>query len=423
MNPILKRVLKILAWIVGVLVVLILTLVLYINAAWDNPVNRRVPQMSAPRDSAHIARGEFLYTNSALCWMCHGQNQSPVGPPSGGFVEDLRNLGPGFGLWYIPNITPDEQTGIGSWTDGELVRLLREGIKKDGRPVFIMPSERFHGMSDEDVLSIIAYLRSLQPVNNPVPSHQPSLLAKALFTFGVMKPRPEVMGPVPTPQKGITVEWGKYITEHATPCLDCHSPVDLNTGQFYPDSALTGGNIPFGKKGPGQQVDAPAFAYGPNLTPDPETGIGSWTEEQFLLAVRTGTRPDGRVLTNHMPYAYFGLWPEDDAKAVYQYLMSLKPVRKRVPPVELRPDITATQGVPRGGAIFKTYCQGCHGVAGAGAPPTKLILADLAQTIDDATLKKFIQEGQINLRMPAFNKTLSDEQVNDVIAYIRTLKH
>jgi mono/diheme cytochrome c family protein len=277
-------------------------------------------------------------------------------------------------------------------------------------------------MSDDDVLSVVAYLRSLQPIRNPVPAHQPSFLAKALFTFGIMKPQPEVTAPVTAPPAGITVERGKYLVAHASTCMDCHSPIDLNTGEFYKDSLLMGGNIPFGKKGPGQPVDAPAFAYGPNLTPDPETGIGTWTEEQYLLAVRTGTRPDGTVLTNHMPYSFIGLWPEDELKATYLYLKSLKPVRNKVPPVELRKEITEARGVARGDALFKTYCQSCHGEAGAGAPPTKLVLADLAQTIDNAALKKFIRDGQINLRMPSFGKTLSEDQLDDVVAYIRTLK-
>lgn len=422
MSPILKRILKILAWIVGAIIVLIIALVLYINATWDKPVSRRVPQMTAPRDSAHIVRGEFLFKNSATCWMCHGPNRSPNGPPSGGAVEDLRDLGPGFGVWYIPNITADEETGIGKWTDGELVRLLREGIKKNGRPVFIMPAERFNGLSDDDVLSVVAYLRSLPPVNNKVPDHQPSLVAKALFAFGVIKAQPEVVGAIQTPPRDITVKWGKYLTAHASLCMDCHSPVDINTGQFYKDSLLTGGNFPFGKKGPGQPEDAPAFAFGRNLTSDPELGIGSWTEEQFLLAVRTGMRPDSTVLTNHMPYAYIGLWPEDDLKAVFLYLKSVAPVHKKVPPVEFRKEITEARGVPRGNALFKTYCQSCHGEAGSGAPPTKLVLAELAQTIDDATLKKFIHDGQINLLMPSFRKTLSEEQLTDVVAYIRTLK-
>jgi len=243
-----------------------------------------------------------------------------------------------------------------------------------------------------------------------------------LFTFGLIKPQPEVIGVVETPARGVTVEWGKYVASHQSTCADCHSPVDLSTGTFYSDSAFTGGNFPFGQKGPGTPVDLPTFAYGPNLTPDEETGASAWSEEEFLLTVRTGTRPDGRVLTDHMPYAYVGMWPEEDLRAVYLFLRSLPPVHKKVPPTEFRPDFTDTTGPKRGEAIFTTYCDLCHGKNGSGAPPTSLVLADLAQTIGDEDLKAFISQGQLSLRMPSFAKTLSEEQIADVVAFIRTLK-
>ncbi|MBI4427705.1 MAG: c-type cytochrome [Ignavibacteriales bacterium] len=421
MTPPFKRILKILSFIIGAILALLFLLVGYVTVSWDNSVDRRVPQMNAPTDSASMARGRFLYETSAQCWQCHGENRSPAGLPSGGAVEDLRDLGPGFGVWYIPNITPDKETGIGTWTDGELVRLLREGIKKDGRPAFIMPSERFNGLSDDDVLSLVAYLRSLPAVRNSVPPHEPSLVAKALFSFGIMKAQPEIKEVVKAPPRGVTVEWGKYLTAHASLCMDCHSAVDLSTGQFYKDSLLSGGNFPFGKKGPGQPYDAPTFAFGRNITPDPETGIGSWTEAQFLDAVRIGIRPDGTVLVGHMPYAYIGLWPDDDLRAVFQYLKSVPPVRKLIPPVEFGKIFSEGRGIVLGAAVFDTYCKSCHGEAGKGAPPTKLVLAEIANTIDDATLEKFIVQGQSSLRMPGFGKTLSRDQLSDLVAYIRTL--
>lgn len=421
MNPILRKIFKVIGWIIGVVVLLVVGLGLYVNASWDKPIERSVKPMKASMDSASIGRGEFLYKNGVLCWMCHGENRQPNTLPSGGAKEDLQDIGPGFGVFYIPNITPDNETGIGQWSDGELVQVIREGLNRKGRPVFIMPSERFQGLSDEDALAIVSYLRSLPPTKNPVPAHEPSLVTKALFTFGVIKSQPQITEAVQAPPRGVTVEWGKYLTSHASTCMDCHSPVNFDNGQFYKDSSLTGGNFPFGKAGVGQSVDQPTFAYGPNLTPDPETGIGTWTEEQFLMAVRVGMRPDSTVLTTHMPYAYLGMWPEEDLRAVYLFLKSVPPVRKQVPPVEFRKEITETSGVPRGEALFTTYCETCHGKAGKGASPTKLILADLAQTIDDTTLRKFIADGQINLRMPSFKKTLTEEQLSDMVAYIRTL--
>lgn len=418
MAPILKRVLKILAWAIGVIAALILALVLYIFASWDKPHDRAVSARTASKDSATIARGEFIFKIGNGCWQCHSSTLNANAPPSGGRLFDLSTVGPGFGKFYAPNITPDEETGIGRWTDGQIVRAIREGIRHDGTPLFpIMPMATLRGLSDDDVFAIVAYLRSLTPVRNAVPAREVSFPTKALFALGVVKPEPMITRPIVAPPKGITAEYGQYLANHAALCSDCHTVRDLNTGAFYFDSLMAGSTIEFGRI----EGDA-VWSFAPNITPDPETGIGNWSEADFLLALRTGTRPDGKVLSNHMPYALYGLWEEDDLRALYMYLKTIKPIRRPTPSPVWSDRITKTSGSERGKAIFSGYCVLCHGEAGSGAPPTKLVLADLAQTIDDPSLKKFILDGQTSLRMPGFRKTLTDEDVSDVIAYIRTLK-
>jgi mono/diheme cytochrome c family protein len=416
MKPWLKRTLKILGWVGGIVVVLIVALALYINASWDKPRERSVSTRTASMDSATIARGEFIFKIGNGCWQCHSTTLNADAPPSGGRLFDLTNVGPGFGKFWSPNITPDEVTGIGRWTDGQIVRAIREGLRHDGTPLFpIMPMATLKGLSDDDVYAVVSYLRSIPPVRNPVPKREVLFPTKALFALGVVGPEPPITSPILAPPRGITAEYGRYLANHAAPCSDCHTVRDLNTGAFYFDSLMAGSTIEFGSI----EGDA-VWAFAPNITPDPETGIGNWSEEDFLLAVRTGTRPDGRVLSNHMPYALYGLWDEDDLRAVYLYLKSIKPHRRPSPPVHWTERITQTRGVERGKEIFNAYCNLCHGEQGTGAPSTNVKMSEMAPTIDDATLKQFISDGQVSLRMPGFGKTFTSEQIDDVIAFIRS---
>lgn len=424
MKPWLKLTLKILAGLVAAIVLLVLGVVIYVSATWDKPVDRPVREMTASMDSATIAHGEFLFKYSTTCWMCHSPRRSIDGLPSGGAVEDLRDFGPGFGLFYMKNITPDKETGIGTWTDGEIVRAIREGIGKDGHAFFIMPSRAFNRMSDEDALAIAAYLKSLPPVKNPLAAHEYSFFTKALYTFGMIKPQPQVTEPVVAPPRGATVEWGKYLANHRALCTDCHTPFDQNTGTFFEDSLFVGGNFPIGQplgKMAEEEID-PIWAYGPNLTPDSATGIGTWTEDDFVAVLKSGVGPDGRTrVATAMPYPYYKLWDEIDLRAMYRYLRTLEPVRKAVPPnIIYSKAIKEGSGVGRGKALFRSYCQPCHGVDGTGAPATKVTMSEVVHSIDDVMLKDFVRKGQMNLWMPAFGKTLTEDQLGDVLAFIRS---
>jgi mono/diheme cytochrome c family protein len=329
-------------------------------------------------------------------------------------------------VWRVPNITPDDETGIGKWTDGEIVRAIREGVKKQGRALFIMPALSFHGLSDDDAFALVAYLRSLPPVRNPIPPQEPSFVAKALFAFNLIKAQPPITQTISAPAKGLTAEYGKYLLENRSTCRDCHSVFDLSTGNIFDDSLFVGGNMaigePFGT--PEESRIDPIWAYGRNLRPEKTTGIGNWSEEDFVRAVRTGVRPDSTVLVGSaMPYAYYGMWDEMETRAMYAYVKTLPAIARSVPAhIVHASDLVNGSEAAKGKQLFRAYCKDCHGVDGSGAPRTKLVLAELANTIDDPTLKKFLADGQMNLGMPGFKKTFSSTDIDDVVAYIRTLK-
>lgn len=412
-----KRILKALGWVVGIAAVLVLGLVAYILFRWDAGITREAPELTAPRDSATIARGEYIFKYQAQCWGCHASGQrDATSAPSGGNPFDLSNAGPGFGIWYTRNITPDVETGIGGWTDGEVVQAIREGIRKDRTPLFpLMPVDWYHGISDNDALAIVAYLRSLEPVSNRIPEQQPSFFAKALFTFGVLGPKEPLTKPVVAPPPGVTAAYGKYVALNLAGCMDCHTPRNLQNGEFFMDSLGAGSTIDFG----GVEGD-PIGSFARNITPDKETGIGNWTEEQFITAVTAGMRPDGTVLDPHMPYAYFKSCTPEDLKAIYLYLQELPPIRRTVSAVHYSPALLEARGPERGKLLFEARCQACHGHEGAGAQPTSVALTEVSSSLSDAELKEFISTGNVGLKMPSFGKTLSENELNDIIAFIRS---
>jgi mono/diheme cytochrome c family protein len=411
-----KRLLKWVGRLVTVLVFLVVVLGVYVELAWDKPDSRPAPRMTAPRDSATVVRGEYIFKHAWQCWGCHAATGDGNAAPSGGQRFDLRSVGPGFGVYYSRNLTPDSATGLGAWTDGEIVQAIREGIRRDRHVLFpLMPIDWLKGLSDQDVLAVVAYIRSLPPVRNPVPERDASFIAKALMAFNVIKPIAPITAPVFAPPSGRTVEYGRYVASNLAGCADCHSPRNLQNGEFYPDSLFAGGSIAFGK-----DEGDPVFAYARNLRPERATGEHEWTEEEFLQAVTAGMRPDSTVLTPHMPYAYYKFLSEDDLRAIYVYLRSLSPLRRSVPLPGFSADLIQARGESRGALLFRARCRACHGDGGAGAVPTNVKLAEVASSFEDNDLRDFIASGQMNLKMPAFGKTLTRDELGDLVAYIRS---
>lgn len=399
------------------LVVLIGIVSVWAANRWNAPVSRAVVAMDAPADEATLERGKFLYTYSHTCWECHGDPLDASKPPIGGVKFDLNMVSPQLGVWYSRNITPDIETGIGGWTDGEIVRAIREGIRKDGTPLFpIMPMMPLHGLSDDDALALVAYLRTLPAVRNAVPANEASFFSKVMFTLGAIGPMEAIDKRIVAPERGPTALYGRYVANHGALCMDCHTPRSLKDGSFYMDSLFAGSSIGFG-----DSEGHPSVAYASNITPDMATGIGSWSEEAFLHFMRTGQGPDGTVRDGHMPYAATSRWADDDVKAVWAFLKTLRPIERSEVPRQFRGPALSDDPTVLGPAMYETYCARCHGPQGEGGLSADLALAEVAPTLKDAELEQYIRHGMEGTNMPGFERTLNDAQLRAVISHVRTL--
>jgi mono/diheme cytochrome c family protein len=412
-----KKVLKVTGIGIVAIILVICLVAVWSMARWNAPTSRKAKEMKAPSDAATLARGKFLYTYGHGCVGCHGGNHDVSTAPKGGVVFDLNTFDPKLGMFYSRNITPDTETGIGSWTDGEIVRALREGIRKDGTTLFpIMPMESLHGLSDEDALALVAYLRTLPPVRNPVPDRVPTFFTKVLMTLGVIGPMPEIEKPIAAPRRDPPALYGRYLANHAALCVDCHTPRNLADGSFYKDSLFAGSSFAFG----GPEGD-PTAVHAANITPDMATGIGVWTEEAFLKFMHTGMGPEGVVRDGHMPYAETSRWQDEDLKALWAYLRTVRPVQRPEVPRIFQGAGLSQDPATLGKGMYATYCTDCHGTRGRDGLNADLSLAEVAPTLSDTELETVIRQGMEGTHMPGFDKTLDDAQLKALITHVRTL--
>lgn len=312
-----SRWLRVLTGIVVVLVVVVVALTVTVSVRWNRTFAYPVQDIAVSMDPASIERGEYLYTSVSVCGACHsiGGEENPDLAPAGGRKFDIAELG----VVYTPNITPAMETGIGGWTDGEVIRAIREGIGKDNRFLVVMPSDVFQGMSDDDVQAIVAYLRSLDPVENAVPAFRPSLMGRVLLSFAVSPPDP-ILGPTVAPPRGATAEYGEYLSTAVSECAECHT---LRVKGKIDQDRLWSGGEPF-------EVRENTI-YSSNLTGDMETGIGTWSEQDFFRAVTAGVNPQGEVLRLPMPWSQFRNMTADDLQAIWLHVRSVPPIENEVP--------------------------------------------------------------------------------------------
>lgn len=299
-NPLLKWPAAILAGLLTLLPTLVGGLALNgyarLNQHYDNPVSN----LKAEGTSAQIARGEQL---AHTCQTCHATNSRL---PLAGTDFLAKFAMPPLGTLHAPNLTPGGN--IDDWSDGELVRAIREGIGKDGRSLLIMPANTLRHLSDADVLALVAYLRAQPAIGGPAPPANLNLLGALFTNLADFRTAQPPVGSVSAPALG-TLAYGKYMVD-ILGCADCHG--DRLQGKV--DSG------------------APGPPPGPNLT----AIVPQWSEAQFMTFFNTGTRPDGSqvpILTlpsgfssPRMPWDEFRAAASDDElKAMYAYLHSLPP--------------------------------------------------------------------------------------------------
>jgi mono/diheme cytochrome c family protein len=277
-----------------------------------------------PRTPERYARGKYLAEGVLQCSGCHSDFDYSRRPPRpfpgkelGGYVFPNRKPGDPTRI-VASNISPDPEYGAGRWEDSDLVRALREGIGHDGRTLApLMPSATLRYLSDEDIASTIVYLRAQPPMHmQQPPTHLSDELRK---TLQPLPPFPHV----PEPDRSNRVAYGKYLVA-AGHCVECHATFD-EKGRVIPGMEFAGGATITGEwSGPGKLETV----YGLNLTPD-ASGIGYFDDAMFIEVMRNGGFK-ARPLSNIMPTGYFRNLNDDDLKAIFAYLQSLKPVRHHV---------------------------------------------------------------------------------------------
>jgi mono/diheme cytochrome c family protein len=282
------------------------------------------PAVEASTDSAVVARGHYIVRSLAPCAACHGDPKQIAAAEAG---QDVPLCG-GYefaippGNFYVRNITPDPETGLGNVPAKAIARSLRTGVGHDGR--VLLPFMEFQNLSDDDLVAVVSYLKSQPPVHNPIPAHQYNVLGQILKATMLANP----VGPRETPlamsPRGATVENGKYLVESVALCGSCHTQRDEKTGAFV--GAHLAGSTGFVNERDRSHTWSP-----PNLTSDPATGrLSAMDEDAFVTRFRAGRLLEG----SPMPWQAFMKMNEEDLRAIYKYLKTVPPVVHDVgPPV------------------------------------------------------------------------------------------
>jgi mono/diheme cytochrome c family protein len=301
--------------ILGVIIGLLLIFLLYVQLSYKQTFEVPRTGLKASTDSTMIARGKYLVMGPAHCWTCHVEDPSTVnfeqGIPSmsGGMELDL----PLIAKIRTPNLTPDQKTGIGRYTDEQLSQVIRYNLTPQGHA--LIPFMTYNSMSDADIVAILSYLRSSKPVEKAIPEHDVTILGKLLMRF-MVKPIVSEAHRAYTSAPDTTAEYGKYLAYSVTNCNGCHT--QRGPGGEYIGKPFAGGT----KK----DVQTATFVV-PNLTPDPKTGrIYQWSQQAFINRFRAGKV----YKEEYMPWDAYRHMNDNDLKAIYNFLQTLEPVENKI---------------------------------------------------------------------------------------------
>ena len=263
-----KKILKGGGYLLLLILVVVAGIIIYVKTSLPNV--GPAEELTVERTPERIERGRYLAWSVSICMDCHSTRDwtkfsGPISRGTTGKGGEVFDASVGLpGTFYSKNITPE---GITRYTDGELLRVITTGVSKEGKALFpIMPYPYYRKMDTEDIYSIIAYLRTLEPVKNEVPESEPNLMMSVLLNTIPVKADPQ-----PRPDSTDQLAMGAYLT-NAAACIECHTPFEK--GKILPEFAFSGGRE--------FQFPNGSVVRSLNITPDLETGIGKWTEAQFL---------------------------------------------------------------------------------------------------------------------------------------------
>jgi hypothetical protein len=319
---------KILKW-VGISVgIIIIGFFAFIGYVLTSLPNIEVPDIKVEVTPERIVRGQYLANNVMGCIDCHSKRKTDINS----FPPDENSLGAnampfdeklGFtiGTLYPSNLTP---FNLKNWSDGEIYRAVVNGVGKDNHVLFpIMPYKNYCKVDKEDIYSVIAYLRTLEPIETNDPKSEVSkfplpIIMRLFF--------PEEAQHNPIPDMNDKVKYGEYLVTAAS-CGDCHTPMD--GGQPVLDSAFAGGFEMISLTG--KKIQSP------NITPDEETGIGKWSEDYFVgrfAEYRDSSKSNQKIgpddFHTEMPWVTYSGMKDEDLRAIFAYLKSIKPIKKLV---------------------------------------------------------------------------------------------
>jgi mono/diheme cytochrome c family protein len=369
---------------------------------------------------ASLSRGEYL-ARAGDCVACHSA------PGGKAFAGGLK-MGTPLGAIYATNITPDIETGIGTYTVEDFGRALRDGVAKDGRHLYpVMPYPSYAKVTDDDVQALYAhFMRAVPPVHQVnQPSEIPFYLRprwplavwNLLFSGGARF--------ADTPQKGAQWNRGGYLVEGLGHCGACHTP----RGWGSQEKSLDASSTAFLS---GATLDG---WYAPSLRQNLATGLGRWSQPEIVAFLRTGHNRHGSaygsmrdVINNSTPYL-----TDEDLTSVAVYLASLPASTAENAPVyddsTAKALLAGTAATP-GAAVYAGQCQSCHAETGGAAPPFLPPLAGNPTVLDrdPASLINIVLNGSAPLvvkgrpapyRMPQYRAQLTDQDIADVITFIR----
>lgn len=316
-----KKTFKYIGLGISLILLLILAAIVYLNSALPNIELRE--NYKAELSPKNIERGKYLANSVTSCFHCHSNVNfekfsgeivaGTIG--KGGRVQSEEMGFPG--NFYSSNITPHN---LGNWTDAEIYRSLTSGVNKEGEPLFpLMPYSHYKYLTEEDAESIIAYLRTLQPIEADY--------AESEFSFPfslILRTIPSESEPTVNLDKNDNIQYGKYLVDIAG-CESCHTPTDKGT-PIEGMSFAGGFEIP---------METGGTCKAANITPDKETGIGSWNKEMFIKRFKYYENNDS-LHVNHgdfnseMPWRVYATMKEEDLGSIYDYLRTVKPVKNHI---------------------------------------------------------------------------------------------